>query len=40
MEEPDFWDVPEQAQEQRKELGDLMEDRDTFKTLETAKEDL
>ena len=40
MEEPDFWDVPEKAQEQMKELGDLKEDRDTFKKLETAKEDM
>ena len=40
MEEPDFWDVPEKAQEQMKELGDLKEDRDTYKKLETAKEDM
>ena len=40
MEEPDFWDVPEKAQEQMKELGDLKEDRDTYKKLVAAKEDM
>ena len=40
MEEPDFWDVPEKAQEQMKELGDLKEDRDTYRKLVTAKEDM
>ena len=40
MEEPDFWDVPEKAQEQMKELGDLKEDRDTYRKLVAAKEDM
>ena len=40
MEEPGFWDVPEKAQEQMKELGSLKEDRDTYKKLVTAKEDM
>lgn len=40
MEEPGFWDVPEKAREQMKELGSLKEDRDTYKKLVTAKEDM
>ena len=40
MEEPNFWDVPEQAQKQVKELGSLKEDRDTYKKLVSAKEDI
>lgn len=40
MEEPNFWDVPEKAQEMMKELGSLKEDRDTYKKLATAKEDM
>ncbi len=33
MEEPNFWDVPEKAQEQMKTLGDLKGDVATYKTL-------
>ena len=40
MEEPDFWDRPEEAQKQVKELGSLKEDRDTYKKLVSAKEDI
>ncbi|MCQ2500545.1 MAG: peptide chain release factor 2 [Lachnospiraceae bacterium] len=40
MEEPGFWDVPEKAQEQMKELGSLKEDRDIYKKLVTAIEDM
>ncbi|MGO5550828.1 peptide chain release factor 2 [Wansuia hejianensis] len=40
MEEPGFWDIPEKAQEQMKELGSLKEDRDTYRQLITAKEDM
>ena len=40
MEEPDFWDNPEKAQMQMKELGSLKADRDTYKKLVTAKEDM
>ena len=40
MEEPDFWDNPEKAQEQMKELGSLKEDRDTYRQLVSAKEDM
>lgn len=40
MEEPDFWDIPEKAQEMMKELGSLKEDRDTYEKLVTAKEDM
>jgi len=37
MEEPDFWDVPEKAQEQMKELGDLKESSNrTVQTQRTA----
>ena len=40
MEEPDFWDVPEKAQEQVKELGSLKDDRDTYNKLASDKEDI
>ena len=40
MEEPNFWDNPEQAQKQVKELGSLKDDRDTYKKLVSAKEDI
>lgn len=40
MEEPDFWDDPESAQDQMKELGSLKEDRDTYKKLVSTKEDI
>ena len=40
MEEPGFWDDPEKAQGQMKELGSLKEDRDIYKKLITAKEDM
>ncbi len=40
MEEPDFWDDPEKAQVQMKELGSLKEDRDTYRNLVSAKEDM
>ncbi len=40
MEEPDFWDVPEKAQEMMKELGSLKEDRDVFNKLIAEKEDM
>lgn len=40
MEEPGFWDVPERAQEQMKELGSLKEDRDVYKKLISEKEDM
>lgn len=40
MEEPNFWDDPEEAQKQVKELGSLKDDRDTYKKLVTAKEDI
>jgi len=29
MEEPNFWDNPEEAQEQMKQLSSMKEDRDT-----------
>ncbi len=40
MEEPGFWDVPEEAQKQMKELGNLKDDRDTYQKLVTDKEDI
>lgn len=40
MEEPGFWDEPEKAQEQMKELGSLKEDRDTYRQLVSSKEDM
>ena len=40
MEEPGFWDVPEKAQEQMKELGDLKEDRDTYNKLISDRDDM
>ena len=40
MEEPGFWDEPEKAQEQMKELGNLKDDRDTYKKLVSEKEDM
>jgi len=40
MEEPNFWDVPEKAQEQVKELGSLKDDRDTYNKLASDKEDI
>ena len=40
MEEPNFWDDPERATEQTKELGSLKEDRDTYNRLISLKEDI
>ena len=40
MEEPNFWDNPEEAQKQTKELGSLKDDRDVYQKLVTAKEDI
>jgi peptide chain release factor 2 len=40
MEEPDFWNNPDEAQKQTKELGDLKNDRDTYKKLVATKEDI
>ena len=40
MEEPDFWDNPEKAQEMMKELGSLKEDRDVYNSLESQMEDM
>ncbi len=40
MEEPDFWDVPEKAQAQMKELGNLKDDRDTYNKLVSYQEDI
>ncbi|MDO4621368.1 MAG: peptide chain release factor 2 [Eubacteriales bacterium] len=40
MEEPNFWDNPEEAQKQTKELGALKDDRDTYQKLVTIKEDI
>ncbi len=40
MEEPDFWDVPEKAQQQMKELASLKEDRDKYNKLASLKEDM
>ena len=40
MEEPNFWDNPEEAQEQMKQLSSMKEDRDTYQKLVSAKEDM
>ena len=40
MEEPNFWDNPEEAQKQTRELGNLKDDRDTYKKLVFSKEDI
>ncbi|MCF0122275.1 MAG: peptide chain release factor 2 [Lachnospiraceae bacterium] len=40
MEKPGFWNILEKAQKQIKELGSLQEDRDTYRKLITAKEDM
>jgi peptide chain release factor 2 len=40
MEEPNFWDNPEEAQKQTRELGNLKDDRDTYKKLVSSKEDI
>ena len=40
MEEPNFWDNPEEAQEQMKQLSSMKEDRDTYQKLVAAKEDM
>ena len=40
MEEPTFWDDPEKAQQQMKELGSLKEDRDTYNKLIQDKKDM
>ena len=40
MEEPNFWDNPEEAQEQMKRLSSMKEDRDTYQKLVSAKEDM
>ena len=40
MEEPNFWDNPEEAQEQMKQLSSMNEDRDTYQKLVSAKEDM
>ena len=40
MEEPGFWDDPDTASKQMKELGDLKEDRDTFNKLVSDKDDI
>ena len=40
MEEPNFWDDPEKAQAQMKELGSLKDDRDTYNKLVSDKEDM
>ncbi|MBR6231376.1 MAG: peptide chain release factor 2, partial [Lachnospiraceae bacterium] len=40
MEEPNFWDDPEKAQKQMKELGTLKDDRDTYNKLKSDKEDI
>ena len=40
MEEPGFWDNPDTAKDQMKELGDLKEDRDTYNKLVSEKEDI
>ena len=40
MEEPNFWDNPEDAQEQMKQLSSMKEDRDTYQKLVSAKEDM
>ncbi|MCI5649016.1 MAG: peptide chain release factor 2 [Fusicatenibacter sp.] len=40
MEEPDFWDRPEEAQNLMKQLSSMKEDRDTYQKLISAKEDM
>ena len=40
MEEPTFWDDPDKATAQTKELGSLKDDRDTYQKLVTQKEDM
>jgi len=40
MEEPGFWDEPDKASAQMKELGDLKADRDTYNKLVSEKEDI
>ena len=40
MEEPGFWDDPEKAQEQMKELGSLKDDRDTYNKLVSDRDDM
>ena len=40
MEEPDFWDRPEEAQELVKQLSSMKDDRDTYQRLVSAKEDM
>ena len=40
MEEPNFWDNPEESQEQMKQLSSMKEDRDTYQKLVSAKEDM
>ena len=40
MEEPNFWDNPEEAQKQTRELGNLKDDRDTYNKLVSSKEDI
>ena len=38
MEEPDFWDRPEEAQELMKQLSSMKDDRDTYRRLVSEKE--
>lgn len=40
MEEPNFWDNPEEAQKQTIEMGNLKDDLEKYKKLETDKEDI
>lgn len=40
MEEPDFWDRPEEAQELMKQLSSMKDDRDTYQRLVSEKEDM
>lgn len=40
MEEPDFWDIPERAQEQMKELNSLKSDLEIYQKLISSKEDM
>lgn len=40
MEEPDFWDRPEEAQDLMKQLSSMKDDRDTYQRLVSAKEDM
>ncbi len=40
MEEPNFWDNPEEAQKQTRELGNLKDDRDTYNKLVSSREDI